>query len=302
MTTGSKSIPFITATLLLFLFSSTQSFAYVFRVLGVSGKVKVKHGESESIIRAGTQLLPGQTIILESGYCGLLHAKGKTLELKKPGQYSVEDLDKKIGSSANVKVKVSDKYFDYIMGQLSKSEAEDVEKSVRKHMEVPGAVQRGSESSKGIGTARLHAFPKNEILADTYTVSWNPAPGINSYSVELKDRFDEIILSKKGISDTKYQVDFSGRPSPDSYTLTVTYAGSDTSKYKEYEFKVNPKNIVELQTEDDPATNLLNGILCEEKFLFLDALKYYEKAARLEPEVAAYQEALNKLKTRLGKK
>lgn len=302
MTTRIKSIEFIAATVLIFLFSSTLSFAYVFRVLGVSGKVKVKHGETETVIRAGTQLLPGQTILLESGYCGLLHAKGKTLELKKPGRYSVEELDKKIGAAANVKVKVSDKYFDYIMGQLSKADAEDLEKSVRKHMEVPGAVQRGSESNKGIGTAIVHAFPKNQILPDTYAISWEPVPGVNSYAIELKDRSDEIILSKKGINDTKFLVDFSNRPTPDSYTLVVSYTGAEIGKYHEYEFMVNPKNVVELPAETDPASLLFNGMVCEEKFLFLDALKYYEKASKLEPEVAAYEEALKNLKGRLGKK
>jgi hypothetical protein len=287
---------------ILLLAAGSSGAQQVFRVLGVSGKIKVRNGESESLVRAGSQLKNGQTLIVESGYCGLLHNKGKTVELKKPGNYSIDDLDKKIGNAANVKVKVSDKYFEYIMGQLSKKDAEDVEMSLRKHMEVPGAVQRGSESNKGLASAHLYAFPRNEVLPGKYNLAWQAVAGISKYSVKMSDRFDEIVFAKE-VSGTSIEIDFASLPASgsDSYTLTVTYAGKDTSKFKEYEFKVLPKTSIEFVPETDPASSLLNGIMCEEKYLYLDAVRFYEQAVSAEPEVNTFRDALNNLNKKLGK-
>lgn len=289
--------------LIFYLFAVSSAGAQqVFRVLGVSGKIKVRNGETESLLRAGSQLRNGQTLILESGYCGLLHNKGKTVELKKPGNYSVDDLDKKVSTAANTKVKVSDKYFEYIMGQLSKKDAEDVEMSLRKHMEVTGAVQRGSESASGIASAKVFVFPRNEVLPQKYSLAWQEVPGVSKYAVKLSDRFDEIVFSKE-TSGTRIDLDFATLPASgsDSYTLTVTYAGKDTSKFREYEFKVLPKSSVEFLPETDPASALVNGIMCEEKYLYLDAVRFYEQAVSAEPEVSTFRDALNNLNKKLGK-
>jgi hypothetical protein len=84
--------------------------------------------------------------------------------------------------------------------------------------------------------------------------------------------------------------------------LTVTYSGTDDAKNHEYEFKVNSSAMVELLPDEGSANWILNGIMCEEKNLYLDALKYYELAANAEPEVTSYQDAMKNLRLKFGRK
>ena len=288
--------------LLIFTFVGFQSEAFVFRVIGVRGKVKIKNGGTEQVVKPGNSLLNGQVLVVESGYCGLIHSKGKALDITTPGTYPIEELDKKVSSSNSARVKVSDKYFDYIMGQLSKKDAEDVEKSVKKYMEVPGAVQRsGSDAKTGLGTARINVFPNNEVLPSTYLISWEPVKDVKTYTVKINNRFDDIVFAKE-VEGTSIDLDFSkiASPLPDLFTMQVTYQGTGNAKPYEYQFKVNKKNQLDLLAEEGPSSWMMNGMLCEENYFYLDAIRYYEQASKAEPEVEVYREALGRLKTKLS--
>jgi hypothetical protein len=299
------TFPGIISCLLLVLLPFVSN-AYVFRVLGVSGKVKVKAGSQESILKAGAKLEMGQTIILEGGYCGLVHADGKILELKTPGSFPVEELAKKISGAG--KAKVSERYVDYVMGQLSREETEKVEQNVRKYMDVPGSVHRGATSSRTgsdgieITTARVFVFSSNEVQPSVYKLEWEAAEAVSSYTVSLKNRFEEVVLSKE-VSENQTEIDFGkiATQVPDSYTLKVSYKGKKNGQEHGYLFKVNAAEDFGLDADDkSPAALMLNGILCEEKHYFLDALRYYSAASKLEQGVSTYSEAYEKLKLKMN--
>jgi hypothetical protein len=286
------------AVLLIALMAPAISEAYIFRVLGVSGKIKVRNGAQEFALRAGTKLEIGQSLVLENGYCGLVHSNGKILELKTAGTFSVEELAGKISGMA--KIKVSDKYLDYIYGKLNQKEAEDVDKNVRKFMDVPGSVDRGSTQKSAYATARVFAYRSNDVRPAAYTLSWEAAEGVKNYDVSLTNRFDETVFSKQ-VQGNSIEIDFGKIPAqgPDSYTLKVTYQGKASGKEKVYQFKVNAPEDLGLQSEESPAAHMLNGIICEENHYYLDALNFYQTAGKLEPEVTSYGEAFEKLKSRM---
>lgn len=290
---------------LLLIFFPLISEAYVFRVLGVSGKIKLKTGAQEVILKAGTKLETGQTILLESGYCGLVHSNGKILELKSPGSFLVEDLSKRIAGVG--KSKVSERYVDYVMGQLSQAETEQVDQNVRKYMDVPGSVHRGATISRTgsdgteTTTARVFVFKSNDVRPAAYNVEWERAEGVSSYSVSLKNRFEEIIFSKE-VAGNQTEIDFSKVTGqvPDSYTLSVTYKGRKNGPERSYLFKLNKADSLGLEDgSESPAALMLNGIICEEKHYYLDALNFYNAANKLEPGVSAYAEAFQKLKSKM---
>lgn len=288
--------------LLILCFLPFYSDAYVFRVLGVSGKVWVKNGNQEMPLRPGSRLENNQTLVIESGYCGLVHSGGKILELRTSGSYPVEELSKKVAGAS--KSKVSDKYFDYVLGQLSKKETEDVDKNVRKFMDVPGSVDRsvlpgsGGSESQNV-PVKVFAFKTNDVRPRTYTIEWEAVPGVTNYTVNIKNRFDEVVFQHE-VSENRMDVDFSKMPQDDSYTLRVTYSGRKASKDYFYLFKVGSAEDFGLQDEEgSPAAMMLNGIICEENHLFLDALRYYQHAQKLEPGVGTYAEAYNKLKLKM---
>jgi|GEM_PF-4249192 len=289
---------------LLFTFFPLYSDAYIFRVLGVAGKIKLKAGTQESILKAGTKLESGQMLILESGYCALVHASGKSLDLRTPGSFLVDELAKKVSGSG--KPKVSERYVDYVMGQLSREETEKVEQNVRKYMDVPGSVHRGASISRSnemeISTARVFVYKSNDVRPSVYNLEWEASEGVSNYTVSLKNRYEETIFSKE-VAGNQTEIDFSKITGqiPDSYTLMVTYKGKRNGPDLNYLFRVNPAEDFGLDADlSSPAALMLNGILCEEKHYFLDALQYYSSASKLEPGVSTYSEAYEKLKAKMN--
>ena len=84
---------------LVLVITGTNGFAqngFVFKVLGVSGTIKKQTPSGEVPLSPGSKLNADETIIVESGYCGLLHSTGKGVEVKKAGTYLVSDLAKGI--------------------------------------------------------------------------------------------------------------------------------------------------------------------------------------------------------------
>jgi hypothetical protein len=285
------------------LFNSGISNAFLFKVLGVSGNVKLQIDGQVRNLRPGTKLEAGQVLIIESGYCGLMHANGKILEIKTPGSFPATNLAKSI--TGNSKTKVSDKYLEYVLGQLSKAEEKDMETNVRKYMDVPGSVQRGSSKPNTGNAASIYVdlFSSNQIMSAPYYISWTPITGSKGYEVNLIDRFDEIIMQQK--SDSAFtEIDFSKLliKEKESYKLVVTSPSTGSKSVKEYIMNVVAPTDLGLQTDESAAANMVNGMICEEKHYFLDAIKYYEKASRQEPGVESYSEALSKLKSKLVKK
>ena len=175
---------------------------YTFKVLGVSGIVKKHTQTGDVLLTTGSKLGPAETIILENGYCGLMHSSGKGLEVKKPGTYMVSDLSNSISTNPK-QGKVSDRYASYVMGQLTKEEAEDINANHRKYMEVTGSVERATTNYR----IKLVAFSKNEIQPKAYTVNWNSNLKGEEYLLEVQNLFNESIFSAK-TKENSAAVDF----------------------------------------------------------------------------------------------
>ncbi|HRH35942.1 MAG TPA: hypothetical protein PKY12_12835, partial [Catalimonadaceae bacterium] len=72
---------------------------------------------------------------------------------------------------------------------------------------------------------------------------------------------------------------------------------------KEYSFKAAPETLTNelgLSSDKTPAAFMVNGMICEENNLFIDALAYYRDAASQETEVQEYKNAYNNLLKRLS--
>ena len=290
-----KLIKYLNLSLFLVLLSSlgleVQAQAYVFKVLGISGSVKKITTSGPVALTPGTKLQAGESIVVESGYCGLMHQSGKGVEVKKPGTYQVADLAK--GIAANSKGgKISDRYVSYVMGQLTKEEAEDINANHRKYMEVTGSVDRGSPTRFDI---KLLALKSNEILAKTYTLNWTSDQKNVEYILEVKNLFNEGVFTAK-TKETSAAVDFAPLFAKHGKNLLVTIKvlGKPEVKSAEYNFNlvssVKPEDLG-LSDDKAPVNCMVNGMICEEHNLFLDALAYYKEAYSQEGSVEGYKEA-----------
>jgi hypothetical protein len=274
--------------------------SYVFKVLGTSGSVKKHTSAGDATLTAGTKLLDNESIIIEgSGYCGLIHSSGKGLEVKKPGVYTIADLSKSVVAS-NKQSKVSDRYVNYVMGQLTKEEAEDISQNYRKHMEVTGSVERASVNYR----IKLIALSTNEIQPRSYTLSWTSNSKDSEYLLEVHNLFSENVFTAK-TKENSAAIDFGPLFAKHGKNLIVSVkvVGHPEIKSKEYSFKAAPETLTNelgLSSDKTPAAFMVNGMICEENNLFIDALAYYRDAASQETEVQEYKNAYNNLLKRLS--
>jgi hypothetical protein len=295
-----SSISILVASLILLL--SGQVIAqnsFVFKVLGVSGTIKKHTASGDIALSPGTKLNSDESIIIESGYCGLIHSTGKGLEVKKPGTYQVADLAKSINNSAKAG-KVSDRYVNYVMGQLTKEEAEDINANHRKYMEVTGSVERGGAIVYNI---RMLALNSNEVLPKTYTLTWNANVTNVEYLLEVHNLFNENIFTAK-TKENSAAVDFAPLFAKHGKNLLVSVkvVGKPEIKSKEYNFNLATRtsaNDLGLSEEKNPVSNMVNGMICEENNLYMDALAYYMEATNQEDSVEGYKEAYLSLYKRI---
>ena len=71
----------------------------LFKVITTQGNNNVTTNGSTTPIVSGTRLNSGSSItVAENSYLGLIHISGKTLEVKQPGTYEVEQLAKQFST------------------------------------------------------------------------------------------------------------------------------------------------------------------------------------------------------------
>ena len=122
--------------LLVLLLAGELSYAqsYTFKVLANRGDNKIKTGEEWKPLKTGASLkAQDELIVSNDAYLGLVHASGKTMELRDAGNHKVSDLAKKVSQGGS---SVASKYADFV---LSKMSAE----GKKNRLSATGAVHRG---------------------------------------------------------------------------------------------------------------------------------------------------------------
>jgi hypothetical protein len=261
-----------------------------FKVLASRGKNTLSDG---SAIFAGKKLAPTDVIkVSENGYLGLIHSSGRTLELKTPGTYKVSELSSQVMAKST---SVTKKYSDYVVGELTKAEARDANSDYQKNMKVTGSVERA------ISAASLALCLPNtsSIIENTNTVSWYRNPKATSYTVEIRNMFDDVILSQE-TTDTVFSFSLSNIKLPKDHTLMVKVKANGGLESKDYILKAlveskNPEifaeknSLIKEYPEETALSYLMKASFYAQNNLFVDAKRCFESAIRLEPEVDEYK-------------
>ncbi len=283
-----------------FLFVSTIAMAQddiAFKVLFSKGANTLENGKA---ILTGTKILKGQSIrMVDGGYLGMIYKTGKSVELKKPGVYAVNDLEKNVLATS---ASFSKKYADLVMNEMTKN-SEDLTENRKKKMGVTGSVERGIEDGLTL------FLPKNsELLSHFVKIQWlKEKEATNGYVVKVKDMFDEPLKNYETL---------------DTF-VTVSVADLDLKQHKSFIVTVEPK-LVEGKTavgegklvkvldgkkaddlhkelklikeeagEESAMSKIILASFCEQNKLYLEAISYYEQAILLEPSVDEYKIAYN---------
>jgi hypothetical protein len=157
----------------------------VFTVLTSKGDVQVKRSNNSwQPLSIGVKLYKGETIKLnKNNYLGLLHATGKTKELKNEGTYNVSDI---AGSFDSQKATVSSKFAGYLLQEfMNKDDA-------KKEMENLGAVVRQGTESIDLD------FPSNTLIMDsTIHFSWFPREKGGKYIFQIINSAKNTVYMKE---------------------------------------------------------------------------------------------------------
>lgn len=290
------------AILFIFLFTlignySLKAQEYVFKVLASSGSNTVaRQTAAAKPLKTGQKITKEDKITLApNSFLGLVHKSGRTLELKTPGTYAASDLSAKIGAS---QASFNQKYVDFVIGEMTKVEKADVNKNRHQNMGVEGKVERGDYD------IRLFV-PKSTdaLLLDTQPViKWHALAGTKQYKVLVVDMFDEVLFSAT-TADTSFALDLNqaSLKNETGYLLMVSSVDKPKSVSDKYSLKkLDAKSATGIHkkladvtdgAEETSLIKIIQASLLEENELYLDALKSYEQAIKLQPQVKDYQVA-----------
>jgi len=285
---------------LLFVSSMVLGQNYAFKVMANKGDNKIKSGPNTQQLKTGASLQEADELILsDNAYLGLVHASGKTMELKEAGTHKVSDLAKKVNTGSS---SVASKYADFV---LSKMSAE----GKKNRLSATGAVHRGSDDA-------ITVFMPSSVgvFKDEAVVRWDSLENDASYVVSLNNMFGDELL-KIETSEPTVSLDLTDEKiaKENVVLLTVSSKEDESIKSSTHAIKRLPASdaekvkstLNELMSEVDEETALNKYILAgfyEENNLLVDALTSYEEAINLAPEVESYKEAYTEflLRNRLG--
>lgn len=270
---------------------------YAFRVLVNKGNNEVKSGNAWEALKVGASLkLSDELKVSENSYIGLVHVKGKPVEVKTAGNYKVSDLIKRVSGEASVVTK----YTDFILSQNSEKKNTQV---------ATGAVHRGPDKIK----IYLPESQMAIVYGSRIIVNWDDSKFKGPYIVTLSSMFGDE-LAKIETKDTQTTIDLSekGFKNEDNIIVQVLPVSGEVSttepglmiKKMSKADRERIKPVINEATgnlnEETPLDKLLLAGAFEQNKLIIDANTAYQDAIRLAPDVDAFKEQYQAFLVRNG--
>jgi hypothetical protein len=281
--------------LLAFLLIASVTFAqtYAFRVLVSKGKTEVKSGEAWSAIKVGANLAASDEVkVAENSYLGLMHASGKPLEVKDPGNYNLADLAARLSKGSSV----INKYTDFILSS---------EEDKKNKLAATGAVHRDLKAALTVFLPQT-----SEHFGNKLAISWQN-PGNTTQAEVIVMDLGEDELARYKVDGNSLVIDLNDpklKRSPQYLIKVVSKDGSESVRYGIKRLKGNRKaeieaawNEVSASFENPTALEwYIQAGFFENNLLLTDALTAYKLAAEMAPEVDMYRESYEAYLQRLG--
>ncbi len=264
----------------IFIFSCSRTFAQetAFTVMSARGAVEIKAAAGNWVkVHSGDKITISDKIKLAAGdYLGLVHVKGKTLELKKAGEYDAAALVKSV---AKGDASFNQKFAGYVANEM-------VSKSKSKKMTMLGAVFRS------LGNAIEIGVPPAMVTFSTETVfSWYKLKNASGYVLRIINPAG-ITIYMKDTKDTALAVDLDMlKLNPNlQYTWIVSNdadaavnSGTHTLALVSNTKKKLVSDTLDIMKKEMPdESSALNNFLFAKYFVAqginVDAMNYFEKA------------------------
>ncbi len=294
----------------LFLFSgSLPAQDYVFKVLANKGGNSFKTANATANwepVRTGATLNGDDELrISENSYLGLVHASGKTVELKDEGNYYVNELAANLGNSRS---SVASKYANFVINKMTSDDGEDINRNHRKYLTVTGAVERSVFEAP----ISLMMPSSVEVLNDEALIRWDPVENAETYVFTVKNMFDEIIFTRE-TSEEHMVLPLGDDPFAREELIIVNVQVKDNDKLYSGNYGIKrltgadaepiKKELEQLSgalQENSSLSRLILATFFEENNLIIDAMINYERAIDLSPEVEQFKIAYEMFAKRNG--
>lgn len=264
----------------IFIFSCGSIFAQetAFTVMSARGSVESKAAMGNWVkVHAGDKITTGEKIKLAAGdYLGLVHVKGKTLELKKAGEYDVAALVK---SLAKGDASFNQKFAGYVANEM-------VSKSKSKKMTMLGAVFRSLGNAIEIGVPPAMVAYSSQTVFNWYKLTAasgyvfrivNPS-GITIYMKDTKDTSLAVDLDMLKLNPNlqyTWIVSSDANAAVNSGTHTLALVPNTKRKLVSDTLDIMKK---EMPDESSALNNFLLAKYFVSQGINVDALNYFEKA------------------------
>jgi len=273
----------------------------VFKIISSKGQTEIKRGNKWIPVSRGGKVYEGSRLrIKENGYLGLVHKSGKPVSLKKQGEYDVNTLASKINVRS---AGFASKYGNYIANKMTSSSSSMV--SAR----ISGSVTRDLFDNEDLSVL---VGEDSKIRLSPTLIKWDTKEA-GPYKVTFMNLFEEVIYETT--TDKKeVEVNLAGKNVQGNICLLkVLPINNPNAKVTHRKFdvitgstatKINT-DLTEIERELDLNNALDNYFFAtyfEDKKLNLEALHYYEKAMKMEPDVEDYKSAYNNFLIKNGLK
>lgn len=254
-----------TIYLLLTLMISVAGYSqHTFKVLACKGNNAMKNDGSWNHVKAGTKLYDSNVIKVEkSGYIGLIHKDGKTLELKSEGEFTIAELTSRLASKSS---SFTSKYASFVADNMNGSE------SGYNH-NVTGSVSRGPQMKFKVFAEEGFAIIKNKPT----TIAWDAPLENKDVIVRVMNFHNQVVLEKQ-ISGYNVELDLKnekGLKSGENYIITLIDKGDENITSNPIQFKLlddKKANEVEKELAD------IESILDKESFMDnLTLVSFFDK-------------------------
>jgi len=262
----------------------------MFRVLATKGGNKLQNTGANDWkpVFVGKKLLKGDKItIAENGYIGLAHKSGKTIELRKAGTYEVAKLAGEVNTQ---NASAQKKYVDYLASEAKKNEDNNMARDRYKYMQATGSVERP------VGYLGLWAVEKDTVISGKLFLRWDKRH-TGPFVIKVTNYFDEEI-SVAETNETFYQLSLDSKIEK-TYKVIVSEKGNTENKSEitvvfldSYKAEAIRKQSAELQSVlggESALNKIVMASFYEDQHLYMDAMRLYEEALKLEPEVEDYK-------------
>jgi len=309
-----------------------------FRVLGKKGKVLLQSSSNKQWveINTGSAVNKNDKISLkEDSYLGLVHYSGKTIEITKPGTYSISALSKELSTNSTSS---SQKFANYVIDEITAGEI--MIPKTTKNLSTAGSVERATggdvnvgenitsmtgtsskyssviNSAAGLFSSNSKSYikailPRNSYIVEPeVTFSWYKNQNVKKYTFNLMDRKDNSIY-KVQTSDTALVLNLQNLKIETSKNYYWYVTGNNDEKSDQYciylmnESEIKDVNdelesIVGNKNQENAITKLILASFYEDENIMNLAIKSYREALVIAPDVPSYKNLYAQYLYRIG--